>query len=222
MTVGAGMDSGAAPPEGLRARKRAAARSSIEETAITLALEHGYEHLTVEMICTAGMVSQRTFFNYFGSKEGVFLDPVPAATVATVARCFRADGGTPVVLSLAGAVVAALLAGSPDPELARGRMKVIMDSPELLAKQDKWLAVLETQLADLVLERYAGERRREPEPELAAEARMVVGLALGVVRVVLRQTLSDDDDGGCPGADALECAEVLLGRIFGTPDGDAG
>ncbi|WAP52224.1 helix-turn-helix domain containing protein [Arthrobacter sp. ATA002] len=63
------------PGGGLRARKRAAARSTIERAAVTLVLERGYERVTVDMICASGMVSPRTFFNYFGSKEGVFLGP---------------------------------------------------------------------------------------------------------------------------------------------------
>ncbi|HEV7168905.1 MAG: TetR/AcrR family transcriptional regulator, partial [Chloroflexota bacterium] len=58
---------------GWRVRKRAAAQASIEDTAVSLALKHGYENVTVEMICAASSVSQRTFFNYFGSKEGVIL-----------------------------------------------------------------------------------------------------------------------------------------------------
>ncbi|MET1016725.1 MAG: TetR family transcriptional regulator, partial [Leifsonia flava] len=59
------------PTEGLRARKRAATRAAIERTAIDLALDVGYDNITVEMICDACMVSQRTFFNYFGSKSDV-------------------------------------------------------------------------------------------------------------------------------------------------------
>lgn len=225
------MDTGAAsaetvPAEGLRARKRAAVRSAIERAAIDLVLRDGYEHVTVDMICTASTVSPRTFFNYFGSKEGVFLGPAPAAATEAVAGTFLADTGTPVVLSLAAALLSALLECQPDPKLARERMKVVMGSAELLAKQNEWLAVSENQLADLVLARYAASSRRGPAPELAAEARMVVGLALGVVRVVLQESYSrdddsshdgDSDDGEWPGPAAMARSGELLRRIFEPP-----
>ena len=155
--------------EGLRARKRAAARAAIERAAIALVLERGYERVTVDMICAASMVSPRTFFNYFGSKEGVFLGPAPEESTEAVARAFRADTGAPVVLALARAVFSALFEGQPDAELARARMKVVMDSPELLAKQIEWMAVHEHQLVDLVAARYEQERHSESVPELAAE-----------------------------------------------------
>ncbi|MET4061704.1 AcrR family transcriptional regulator [Arthrobacter sp. UYP6] len=210
------MESGAESTGGLRARKRAAARSEIEKTAITLVLERGYDNVTVEMICTACMVSQRTFFNYFRSKEGVFLGPPPAEMREAVAREFLPDHGTPAVLSLAAAVVSALVAGQPDPELAGRRMKAVMASPELFSRQNEWMADHEIQFADLVMERYTAAGRREPEPDLVAEARMVVGLALGVVRVVLQQNHAEHDD-VWPDTGIMERAGVLLDRIFGGP-----
>lgn len=200
--------------DGLRARKRAAARSVIERAAIALVLERGYERVTVDMICAAGMVSPRTFFNYFGSKEGVFLGPAPADATKAVARAFQADTDTPVVLGLAKAVFSALFEGQPDAELARARMQVVMSTPELLSKQNEWMAVHESQLVDLVTARYQEQPRTEPAAELAAEARMVVGLALGVVRVVLQES-QPEDDGGWPGAAAMDRSGELLERIFG-------
>ncbi|WP_104053241.1 MULTISPECIES: TetR/AcrR family transcriptional regulator [unclassified Arthrobacter] len=209
------MDQGVEASGGLRARKRAAARSEIEKTAVALVLERGYDNVTVDMICTASMVSQRTFFNYFGSKEGVFLGPPPAQMRDAVAREFLPDHGTPVVLSLAAAVVSALVAGQPDPELAGRRMKAIMASPVLFSKQNEWMADHEKQLTDLVMERYAAAGLRKSEPDLAAEAGMVVGLALGLVRVVLQQNHLEHDD-VWPDTGIMDRAGVLLERIFGS------
>ena len=209
------MDQGVEASGGLRARKRAAARSEIEKTAVALVLERGYDNVTVDMICTASMVSPRTFFNSFGSKDGVFLGPPPAQMRDAVAREFLPDHGTPVVLSLAAAVVSALVAGQPDPELAGRRMKAIMASPVLFSKQNEWMADHEKQLTDLVMERYAAAGLRKSEPDLAAEAGMVVGLALGVVRVVLQQNHLEHDD-VWPDTGIMDRAGVLLERIFGS------
>lgn len=57
----------------MRDRRRAA----VERVALDLALRHGYDAVTVEMICDAALVSPSTFFNYFGSKDRAVLGPEP-------------------------------------------------------------------------------------------------------------------------------------------------
>ncbi|MEE3922160.1 TetR/AcrR family transcriptional regulator [Micromonospora sp. BRA006-A] len=54
---------------GLRERKKAATRLALHEAALSLAVEHGPDRITVEAIADAANVSRRTFSNYFGGKE---------------------------------------------------------------------------------------------------------------------------------------------------------
>ncbi|GAA2216213.1 TetR family transcriptional regulator [Nonomuraea monospora] len=56
----------------LRQRTRLAAVHQILDTAMDLFDERGYTDVTVEQIATAAGVSPRTFYRYFGSKEGLF------------------------------------------------------------------------------------------------------------------------------------------------------
>ncbi|WP_067469470.1 TetR/AcrR family transcriptional regulator [Actinomadura macra] len=59
------------PPTGLRARKKAQTRRTIQEQALQLFLAKGYENTTVEEIAAAAGVSHMTFFRHFPTKEAV-------------------------------------------------------------------------------------------------------------------------------------------------------
>lgn len=65
------------PPEqthpGLRERKKAKTRATIQEHALHLFREQGYDQTTIEQICGAAEVSESTFYRYFPTKEDVAL-----------------------------------------------------------------------------------------------------------------------------------------------------
>ena len=61
--------SGAEKKEGLRERKKRAARDSIAATARRLFAERGYDAVTVAEVAAAAEVSEKTVFNHFATKE---------------------------------------------------------------------------------------------------------------------------------------------------------
>ena len=68
------MTSGGVTGTDRRARRKAATRRAIQEHALRLFLEKGYEATTVEEIARAAGVSHMTFFRYFPTKEDVVME----------------------------------------------------------------------------------------------------------------------------------------------------
>ncbi len=212
----------AARPEGLRQRKRAATHARIETAALALAVEHGYEQVTVDMICAESMVSQRTFFNYFGSKEGVILGcaaPMPSAEAIAV-FVHRRDG------TLLGDFLALLgsaaFEAQPDPEVLRARRMLIHRTPELITKELARMGELENQFTQIVLERLRAQgpapgSAEQPAHQLEDEAQMVIGLAMGVLRFVMRKWFSEAHSGTNP--EMLQYSLELIRRITSSEPG---
>src|SRR5947209_5117646 len=65
-------------PMSLRERKKRLAQATIEETALRLFQQKGYEQTSIQDIADAVMMSSRTFFRYFASKEEVLFGPLRA------------------------------------------------------------------------------------------------------------------------------------------------
>ena len=72
---------------GLRERKKAQTRRTIQEQALRLFTANGYDRTTVQDIAAAAGVSHMTFFRYFPTKEDVVLsddyDPMIAALIGS-------------------------------------------------------------------------------------------------------------------------------------------
>ncbi|GAA1950663.1 TetR/AcrR family transcriptional regulator [Amycolatopsis minnesotensis] len=61
-------------PTGRRARKKAATRQNIADTALRLFLEHGYDAVGIRDVAAAADVAVTTVFSHFASKEALVFE----------------------------------------------------------------------------------------------------------------------------------------------------
>lgn len=175
---------------GLRERKRATTRAALERIAIDLALEQGYERATVEAICEAGMVSRRTFFNYFGTKEGAFIGPSTPDPDEQATDAFVHRGSGNIVIDLARTMTATALNHEVDNDLVLKRSRLIQATPELWETMMARMRDSEDLFVSIILRRFAVDGRSNDTSNDEAEARMIATLGMGVVQFMMREWLA--------------------------------
>jgi AcrR family transcriptional regulator len=116
-----------------RARKKARTRAALQEQALRLFLDNGYEATTVEQIAAAAGVSHMTFFRYFPTKEDVVLSDDYDPMLATL---IRSQPATEHPIRRIHAAVSAGLATiyAADRNALLVRTRLMLQTPALRAK----------------------------------------------------------------------------------------
>jgi AcrR family transcriptional regulator len=190
-------------PSDWRSRKKAETRRAIQEHALRLFDEKGYEATTVEDIATAAGVSHMTFFRYFPRKEEVVeydeYDPMITDLVAA-----RPAEESPLA-ALHGAIRSALETILPaDEEHLLARTRLMLRTPTL--RNRSWIA----QQATVEVFATAMARRSGcATPDFATT--VLAAAVLGVMNVVLT-TWADSDD-----ADLLGLIDAAFAALQGVP-----
>ncbi|MGW3402893.1 TetR family transcriptional regulator [Streptomyces zhihengii] len=153
---------------GLRERKKRATRAALVEAALRIAAEHGAENVTVETVSEAAGVSPRTFFNYFDTRDDVFV-MIDAESSARVRRAVReAPPAVPPLEVLRDALAAELAEVEEQHELWALRAEVLHRSPHLLARSLGAHMADELDLADALAARLEhAESAGGPEADRA-------------------------------------------------------
>jgi AcrR family transcriptional regulator len=145
------------------------ARGRLEQAALELYRERGFDQTTVAEIAERAGLTERTFFRYFADKREVLFwgqDMLREIYVSTIADA--PDSATPI-----DAVAAALLAAAPvfrdRHDLARQRQVVIAANPGLQERELLKRASLASAMADALRERGVAD----PAASLAAEAGVI-------------------------------------------------
>lgn len=169
--------------ESLRERKKARAKALIQDHALRLFAEQGYEATSVAQIAAAAEVSPSTLFRYFESKADILrydiLDPLLFAAYARQPADLR-----PVAAIRAAA--RAMLVELPTDILERQaeRARLILSIPELRAGSIGAGAEVEAQLADA----EAARTGRRPD---AFRVAVFVGALGGAITAALLADAAD-------------------------------
>lgn len=176
---------------GRRQASVAKTTAAIERAAVALAIEHGYGDLTVDMICEAAGISQRTFFNHFPTKDAAILGRDSPSVDERAARAFIVSDG-PLLPEAVGLVRPT---GSADPELFARRVQVISQAPVLLAREMERLTGIEGDIREIVALRLQREARDAGDTvdaaELAERAAVVTSILAGVMRYLGMTAMRD-------------------------------
>jgi AcrR family transcriptional regulator len=171
----------------LRERKKLKTRRAIQEHALRLFREQGYDATTVEQIADAAEVSPSTFFRYYPTKEDTVLtdeyDPLIVATLRAQPPGLSPAAATRETLrEIVGAMLAA------DRERLLDRSRLLLGVSALRARQ--WDQMRESQ--NLILDVLA-ERLGRSTADL--ELRSFVAAILAVWETAVMAWVEDDGRG---------------------------
>ncbi|RSM86644.1 TetR/AcrR family transcriptional regulator [Kibdelosporangium aridum] len=159
------------PATGLRERKKARTKTAIQQHALRLFKEHGYQATTVEQIAEAAEVAPSTVFRYFPTKEDLaVLDSYFSIADAMSAAIAAQPAGMAPVEVVRSAFRGVFAGMSPEDRAARyERDLVMLTIPEVWAANLSLIAKSRRMLADAMQARSPGSR-------IVADAAVGVGL----------------------------------------------
>ncbi len=159
-------------------------RGRLQQAALALYGERGFENTTVAEIAERAGLTERTFFRHFADKREVLFaggEVLQDAVVSAVADA-------PDSLAPIDAVAAGLEAAGDQlperPEMSRQRQAIIAANPDLQERELIKLASLSTALADALRERGLSE----PDANLSAE----IGIA--VFKIAFERWIDEAND----------------------------
>jgi AcrR family transcriptional regulator len=168
-----------------RARKKAATKHAIQEHALRLFVEKGYDTTTVEEIAAAAGVSHMTFFRYFPRKEEVveYDEYDPLLEELAAARPVEEPPLTALHRALRAGLEQIL---ATDREELLIRTRLILRNPALRSRN-----LLAQDATRDLLARALARRAGLPEPDLAAT--VLASAALGAIGPAAMAWAESDD-----------------------------
>lgn len=122
------------PPGNRRERKKQETRAALEQAALRLFAEKGYEQTTVEEIAAAADVAVRTFFRYFSSKQHILFGDVAHQRLSQLRAALAASPQEEPPLVAVRRVLDALDLDRTEQDQILVRLRLMERQPSLVAR----------------------------------------------------------------------------------------
>ncbi|MDA3644122.1 TetR/AcrR family transcriptional regulator [Saccharopolyspora indica] len=197
----------------LRERKKLRTRQALVDTALEMFTEHGFDGVTLDVLCDAVDVSKRTFFRTFSSKEDVALAPVRDLWATFMEELETAEPtGGPVFELLESVLLAAIGRMGPDGWAERLRLsrRLTARTPSMEAHG---LAFCDRTNADIVAVMQRRFDMRAQQDSHGLRPRLAVDLLTAAFHRALECWVADPSE---PGPEAL--ADGLRNACAAVPE----
>jgi AcrR family transcriptional regulator len=198
-------------PVGLRDRKREETRARLEQAAVTLVLQDGIEHTTVDSISAMADVSSRTFFNYFDTKEDAILGIRDEDVTPDVVRLHIASTDGADVVDSTIALLLHLVGPSVEgAALHESRIEILRRHPQLFGRHMAQMTRMVDQLVAATTEILAHDGHTDPGADVdRGDAEVLLTLCGGAVRSAVKQWI---EEGGVAPVEAIQARARQLVR----------
>jgi AcrR family transcriptional regulator len=183
---------------GLREQKKALTRATLEARALERFLAEGYEPVRLEDLCAECLVSTRTFFRYFTSKEDLVLGRLRSHLELANLLFARQPASAPLLVSLRAVIAETVADYAADPDRELARLRLVTTTPALEAGLGRVFAGFER-----LVRRFAAERMKTEED--ARAPRLVAAAAVAAFRVGLEMWVASEA--------SRDLADLIIGNL---------
>jgi AcrR family transcriptional regulator len=187
----------------LRERKKLKTREALQDAALDLFAEKGFDHTTIDEIVEACEMSPRTFFRYFANKEAVLLGDNDKKCALLVDALSERPAGESPMRAVRECVLATLSGLEHDRERLLVHSRIIAETPNLrvykIEQQQSW----EEALFDAL---RAREEFGARPAHSVFELRLVASTSVAALRAALETWLEE-------GGDLMELARSAFDNI---------
>jgi AcrR family transcriptional regulator len=167
------------PVERLWERRRRRTAAELEEAALRLFAERGFDAVTVDDIAAEAGVSRRTFFRYFASKEDVLLSDHLRRLAELRAALAARPADEPVLTAVRQAILSMTQGYEQERERLLRRAQIMAETPALQTRSLGHQRVWEEAVKDMVALRLG------VDPTMDVRPAVVAATTLAAVRVAV-------------------------------------
>jgi AcrR family transcriptional regulator len=189
---------------GLREQKKALTRATIEARALERFLADGYEPVRLEDLCAQCLVSTRTFFRYFTSKEDLVLGRLRSHLGLASELFARRPTEEPLLDSLRAVIDDTVADYATDSQRELARLRLVTTTPVLEAGLGRVFADFER-----LVRRFAAAHTNTDED--ARGPRLIAAAAVAAFRVGLESWVASDAGSDLAGLIIANLDELTAG-----------